>query len=129
MFVYIYYNLTLCLMGKSVIAGERPYKCKLCPKDFPTKDTFKKHMLCHSDERSFKCGECGKLFKRITHAKEHLKIHSNDRPYTCSICKKSFKTAVSSIAYNSIYMYTCSTVSSIADNSFYIYMQYSKLYC
>lgn len=89
-------NLVLqyCLLFVLML-GERPYKCKQCPKDFPTKDTFKKHMLAHTDERQYKCGECGKLFKRVSHAKEHLKIHTNERPFYCVDCRKYFRSSVS----------------------------------
>ncbi|XP_015226293.1 PREDICTED: zinc finger protein 628 [Cyprinodon variegatus] len=105
--------------GKSLPAGERPYRCSDCGKAFKGSSGLKYHMRDHTGERPYRCTECGKSFKRSSllsihqrvhtgvrafqcphcpltfkwssHYQYHLRQHTGERPYVCKECGKSFK--------------------------------------
>nr|XP_012558414.2 zinc finger protein 865 isoform X6 [Hydra vulgaris] len=54
------------------------FKCRVCAKELPKSNYWKKHYSFHSAERQFQCSVCGKSFKQSCDLKRHEKIHSRD---------------------------------------------------
>lgn len=72
-------------------AGERPYKCPHCVKDFASKYTLTAHMKIHYDrKRPFECKECGKSFFSNQNLTQHVRTHTGVKEYECDVCGKKF---------------------------------------
>lgn len=55
---------------------EKPHKCSLCAKSFPTPGDLKSHMYVHSGSWPFKCHICSRGFSKHTNLKNHLFLHT-----------------------------------------------------
>lgn len=64
---------SLCLLLNQ---QEKPHKCSLCSKSFPTPGDLKSHMYVHSGSWPFKCHICSRGFSKHTNLKNHLFLHT-----------------------------------------------------
>ncbi|KAK6640600.1 hypothetical protein RUM44_012296 [Polyplax serrata] len=56
--------------------AEKPHKCTLCAKSFPTPGDLKSHMYVHNGSWPFKCHICNRGFSKHTNLKNHLFLHT-----------------------------------------------------
>ena len=55
---------------------EKPHKCELCQKSFPTPGDLKSHMYIHNGSWPHRCHICDRGFSKITNLKNHLFLHT-----------------------------------------------------
>ncbi|KAF7267150.1 hypothetical protein GWI33_019591 [Rhynchophorus ferrugineus] len=61
---------------------DKPHKCNLCSKSFPTPGDLRSHMYVHSGSWPFKCHICSRGFSKHTNLKNHLFLHTeNTTPF------------------------------------------------
>lgn len=71
--------------------GERPYKCKLCDRDYSSSQQLRYHIMSkHSDISKFKCTMCKFKTNSSFAFKNHKKRHNGEKPYSCSNCDLTF---------------------------------------
>ena len=61
-------------------AGDKPYKCEVCPKQFNHKTDLRRHMCLHTGEKPFACDVCGKGFIREDRMVKHSDTHKKKQP-------------------------------------------------
>ncbi|ELK34659.1 Zinc finger protein 75A [Myotis davidii] len=71
-------------------AGEKPFKCQECGKNFRVSSDLIKHQRVHTEEKPYKCPQCDKRFRWSSDLNKHLTTHQGIKPYKCSWCGKSF---------------------------------------
>ena len=77
----------------NVHTGERPYKCKYCPKAFKDSTGLKTHHQSHENIKPYKCDQCeNKAFRRLEDLKKHELKHRGIKLHVCSFCAKSFSS-------------------------------------
>ncbi len=54
---------------------EKPHKCSLCAKSFPTPGDLKAHMYVHTGTWPYRCTICSRGFSKQTNLKNHLLLH------------------------------------------------------
>ena len=54
---------------------EKPHKCSLCAKSFPTPGDLKAHMYVHTGTWPYRCTICTRGFSKQTNLKNHLQLH------------------------------------------------------
>ncbi|CAG5129638.1 unnamed protein product, partial [Candidula unifasciata] len=69
---------------------EKPHKCDLCAKSFPTPGDLRSHMYIHNGSWPFRCEVCNRGFSKQTNLKNHMLLHSGNKPHECSRCGKKF---------------------------------------
>lgn len=69
----------------SVSFQEKPHKCSLCAKSFPTPGDLKSHMYVHSGSWPHKCHICSRGFSKHTNLKNHLFLHTGKQLMFVSI--------------------------------------------
>ena len=74
----------------ALIQQEKPHKCLLCSKSFPTPGDLKSHMYVHTGSWPFKCQVCQRGFSKQTNLKNHLQLHASEEKLV-SIDKKQKK--------------------------------------
>ena len=57
---------------------EKPHKCSMCSKSFPTPGDLKSHTYVHTGTWPFKCHICHRGFSKQTNLKNHLLLHSGN---------------------------------------------------
>ncbi|CAG9129000.1 unnamed protein product [Plutella xylostella] len=68
------YNLKMAIKNRD--KEEKPHKCSLCSKSFPTPGDLKSHMYVHSGSWPYKCHICSRGFSKHTNLKNHLFLHT-----------------------------------------------------
>jgi len=78
--------------------GEKPFKCKLCPKAFTRTRQLQIHVIrVHpngkeekNNDKLYPCEYCDKSYKNKSHYTVHVRIHTGEKPYKCSHCDATF---------------------------------------
>lgn len=73
LFKYVFFNKPCVFV---VYSQEKPHKCTLCAKSFPTPGDLKSHMYVHNGSWPFKCHICNRGFSKHTNLKNHLFLHT-----------------------------------------------------
>lgn len=73
--------------------GVPRFVCKICQKDYASKNYLAIHMQCHADTKPYPCKFCERAFWRSSHLKMHERHHTGERPFSCTTCGKSFTYA------------------------------------
>ena len=60
---------------------DKPHKCTLCSKSFPTPGDLKSHMYVHNGSWPYKCDVCNRGFSKHTNLKNHLLLHTGEYAY------------------------------------------------
>ena len=74
---------------KDIHAGAKPHQCGSCEKSFMTKSGLFTHRQSH--EEGYKCPDCGKVLATKESLKRHLMCHHEKR-FSCTKCGKGFTT-------------------------------------
>ena len=75
------------------IAGEKPYKCNQCGRQFVSSGVLKAHLKTHTGLKEHKCQICQASFTTNGSLTRHMTIHSSIRPFKCPYCNETFRTA------------------------------------
>ncbi len=73
-----------------VVGRTKPYSCRVCGKQFKTRQVLKNHEVIHTGARPYGCDICGRTFNRSHVLKDHLRTHTGEKPYHCNKCGKQF---------------------------------------
>ncbi|XP_053117682.1 zinc finger protein 646 [Hemicordylus capensis] len=114
-----------------------PFRCPLCPKQFPNHTALKNHSRVHAKKR-FECSECGKAYRASKDLLRHLRRHQaeevadvaegscslpssvaanepleeEERPYKCNSCERTYRHAGSLLNHKKAHatgLYHCPT--------------------
>lgn len=55
--------------------GEKPFKCRFCPKAFAQSGNLAAHERIHTGEKPYQCEKCGKRFTQSSAYKNHMYTH------------------------------------------------------
>lgn len=100
--------------------SEKPFKCsfKDCNKSFTTESLKKDHETAHSTENLFHCNKCEKSFKRKSSLRKHEYFHVGKCKYECADCQKQFVDKVKYEAHQNIHKKLLPYQCSICKKSF-----------
>ncbi|XP_070073267.1 zinc finger protein 596 isoform X2 [Drosophila takahashii] len=70
--------------------GVRPFKCKVCQKEFMDPSARKRHEARH-DKFPFYCDICSRGFLLRSQLIKHQDVHTGDRPYWCDFCDVHYR--------------------------------------
>ncbi|XP_018113075.1 zinc finger protein 480 isoform X2 [Xenopus laevis] len=68
----------------------KPFVCPECGKGFPFRSNLNKHLRTHTKVTQHACPECGKYFDKRTLLEKHFRTHTQEKPYVCPECGKCF---------------------------------------
>ena len=57
-------------------AGERPYSCKDCTKQFTQLNALQRHQRIHTGEKPYMCGLCNRTFTDKSTVRRHTMVSS-----------------------------------------------------
>jgi KRAB domain-containing zinc finger protein len=69
----------------------RPFQCDLCPKNYPTKEVIKNHLLAVHSNQTIKCDTCSFSTKTTSLLISHKKIHLNQKSTHVHFVRKNSK--------------------------------------
>lgn len=72
---YLFYNFP------STFAGEKPFKCSMCPKSYSRKDHLMGHERTHKGDKPFKCHLCSYATSISWSLTTHMRVHTDERPF------------------------------------------------
>ncbi|KAF4523061.1 hypothetical protein B566_EDAN013049 [Ephemera danica] len=96
------------------LTNDKPHKCALCLKSFPTPGDLRSHQYVHSGAWPFRCGACGRGFSKQTNLRNHLFLHTGDKPHSCTVCGKRFALACNLRAHAKTHEEDASSSSSVS---------------
>ncbi|XP_022913503.2 zinc finger protein 32-like [Onthophagus taurus] len=71
--------------------NQRYFECNVCGVRKNLKFQLTEHMRVHTGERPYKCKFCPKSFTQSSSVTTHIRsVHSKDRPFICEICARGF---------------------------------------
>lgn len=70
--------------------GQKPYKCKNCPKTFASPTQAYNHNRIHQ-EKTYQCKICKKMFRFASNLRYHYRTHTRERNYKCHVCESLFR--------------------------------------
>ncbi|XP_057711439.1 B-cell CLL/lymphoma 6 member B protein-like isoform X1 [Corythoichthys intestinalis] len=76
---------------KTVLSGDKPYRCNVCGARFNRPANLKTHARIHSGEKPYRCDTCGARFVQVAHLRAHVLIHTGEKPYPCHTCGTRFR--------------------------------------
>ena len=70
------------------MAGEKKFKCEMCPYAASRKDTLQRHVKgVHEKVKPHMCEKCHYAAARKIDLQSHVKrVHEKDKPYKCEMC-------------------------------------------
>ncbi|KAE8607362.1 hypothetical protein XENTR_v10011150 [Xenopus tropicalis] len=68
----------------------KPFVCPECGKGFPFRSNLNKHLRTHTKVTQHACPECGKYFDKRTLLEKHFRTHTQEKPYVCPECGRCF---------------------------------------
>lgn len=72
--------------------GVSRFVCKICKKDYASKNILAIHLKRHSIAKPFVCNFCTKSFWQRFHLDVHERTHTGEKPFTCNTCGKGFSS-------------------------------------
>ncbi|XP_077399673.1 B-cell CLL/lymphoma 6 member B protein isoform X1 [Vanacampus margaritifer] len=76
---------------KTILSGDKPYRCNVCGAQFNRPANLKTHARIHSGEKPYRCDTCGARFVQVAHLRAHVLIHTGEKPYPCHTCGTRFR--------------------------------------
>lgn len=61
-----------------ICSQEKPHKCDICPKSFPTPGNLRKHRYSHGNSSPFKCPICYRIFVKQVNLRNHTRLHHSN---------------------------------------------------
>ena len=86
-------KLTNDLNPNPILSQEKPHKCGVCSKSFPTPGDLRSHMYVHNGRWPHRCSVCDRGFSKATNLRNHMLMHSGEKPNQCPRCGKKFALA------------------------------------
>lgn len=78
-------------MQCEILTGQPTFACKVCSRNFISKDLFDKHVQECLEKKTFQCEVCNKNYAKKIYLNKHMQyLHSRMRTFTCKICNKKF---------------------------------------
>ena len=98
---------------------EKPYRCNVCTKTFPTSYKLNRHSYSHSGERPYMCTwpSCLKRFNDNYHLRRHMNTHTGEKPFPCKYPGCSKRYSRSEDLRNHQKTHYTSIVGALGDNS------------
>ena len=81
---------SLAWLKKKLETGDKPFKCKECPKKYANNGTLHRHRAFHSNVKKFKCDVYGKAFRTDVSLRGHSISHL-EKTLKCDLCPLMFK--------------------------------------
>ena len=69
---------------------EKPHKCSMCSKSFPTPGDLKSHMYVHSGSWPYKCDMCSRGFSKQANLRNHMILHTGSSAFSRTFIVRVF---------------------------------------